>query len=198
MRDSIRYLYGNPQTTYPEFVVTARRAESEMEETKIQVRSAAAMEVPTGSKELEDQIAMLMAALTWTEQNSHPASAPNSPRHRGHGRGWTGRNTPAHPSSYNGQTGLSQTTSAHSSSITNQGGAESLYKGSQHVQNSVQGGTQGNCSSSSLQCLRYQGWGHMARECATLATPLNQEGGPKGMQSNPPPAINSKSSTFHL
>ena len=180
MRDSIRYLYGNPQTTYPELLVTAQRAESEMEETKIKVRSAAAMEVPTGSKELGDQIARLMAALTWAEQNSCPASAPNSPRHRGHGRGQTDRNTPAHPSFYNGWTGLSQTTSAHSSSITNQGGAESPCKGNQHAQNGVQGGTQGNHGSSPLQCFRCQGWGHMARECATLATPLNQEGGTQG------------------
>ena len=34
VRDSIWYLYGNPQTTYSELVVAARRAESEMEETK--------------------------------------------------------------------------------------------------------------------------------------------------------------------
>ena len=177
MRDSIRYLYSNPQTTYPELVVVAQRAESEMQETNIKVRSAAATEVPTGSKELGDQISRLMAALTQAEQNSHPASAPNSPRHRSHGRGQTDRNTPACPSSYNCPTGLSQTTSARSSSITNQGGAESPCKGNQHVQNGIQGGTQGNCGSSSLQCFRCQGWGHMARECATLATPLNQEGG---------------------
>ena len=149
------------------------------------MRSAATTEVPTGSKELGDQITRLMAALTQAEQDSHPVNAPNSPRHRGHGRGWTDRNTPAHTSSYNGQTGLSQTTSAHSSSITNKGGTKSPNKGNQHVHNGVQGGTQSNQGSSSLQCFRCQGWGHMARECATLATPLNQEGGPKGMQSNP-------------
>ena len=60
-----------------------------MEETKekVKARSAATTEVASGSKELGDQIARLMAALTRAEQGSHPASAPNSPRHRGHGRG---------------------------------------------------------------------------------------------------------------
>ena len=118
MRDSIRYLYGNPQTTYSKLVVTAQRAESEMEETKVKVRSAAITEVPSSSKELGDQIARLMAALTRAEQGSCPASAPNIPRHGGHGRGWTDRNTPVHPSSNNGWTGLGQTTSIHSSLIT--------------------------------------------------------------------------------
>ena len=46
VRDSVRYLYSNPQTTYSELVVTARRAESKTEETKVKVRSAAATEVP--------------------------------------------------------------------------------------------------------------------------------------------------------
>ena len=89
MRDSIRYLYGNPKTTYSKLVVTVQRAESEMEETKekVKVRSATATEVTSGSKELGDQIARLMAPLTRAEQGSHPASALNSPRHRGHGRG---------------------------------------------------------------------------------------------------------------
>ena len=89
MKDSIRYLYGNPETTYSELVVTVQRAESETEETKerAKVRSAATTEVASASKELGDQIARLMAALTRAEQGSHPASAPNSPRHRGRGRG---------------------------------------------------------------------------------------------------------------
>ena len=114
-----------------------------MEETKVKVRSAAATEVPSSSKELGDQIARLMAALTRAEQGSHPASAPSSPRHRGHGRGWTDRNTPIWPSSHNGQTGLGQTTSTCSFSITNRAGVKSPCKGNQHVQNGVQSGTQG-------------------------------------------------------
>ena len=148
-----------------------------MEETKVKVRSAATTEVPSSSKELGDQIARLMAALTRAEQGSCPASAPSSPQHRGCGRGWTDRTTSVCPNSHNGQTGLGQTTSTHSLSVTNRAGVKSLHKGSQHVQNSVQGGTQGAQGSNSLQCFRCQGWGHMARECATPAAPLNREGG---------------------
>ena len=41
-----------------------------MEETKVKARSAATTEVPSGSKELGDQIARLMAALTRAEQST--------------------------------------------------------------------------------------------------------------------------------
>ena len=99
MRDLIRYLYGNSKTTYSELVIAAHQAESEMEETKerLKARSAASTEVATCSRELGDQTARLMAALTRVEQGSHPASAPNSPRYRGHGRGQADRSTPTHP-----------------------------------------------------------------------------------------------------
>ena len=99
-------------------MVTACKAENKMEETKdkVRARSAAATEVVDGSKELGDQTARLMATLTRAEQGNCPTSTPNSPRHRGCGRGQMDRNTPTHPSSYNGQTGLGQITSAHSSS----------------------------------------------------------------------------------
>ena len=179
IRDSMRYLYSNPQTTYSKLVVTARRAESKTEETKVKARSAGATEVPSGSKELGNQIVRLMAALTRAEQSSCSASTPSSPRHRGCGRGWTDRNTSVCPNSHNGQTGLGQT-SAHSSSIVNKTSTNSPHKGNQNMQTGVQGGTQGT-----WQCFRCQGWGHMARECATPAMQLNREGGPKGMQSTP-------------
>ena len=147
-----------------------------MEETKVKARSAAATEVPSGSKELGDQIARLMAALTRAEQSSRSVSAPSSPRHRGHGRGWTYRHTSVHPNSHNGQTGLGQT-STHSSSVVNKTSAKSPHRGNQNIQTSMQSGTQGARGSSSLQCSRCQGWGHMARECATPAMQLNREGG---------------------
>ena len=98
IRDSIRYLHSNPQTTYSQWMVTACKAESEMEEAnnKVKARSAAATEAMDSSKELGDQIARLMATLTRAEQGNCPASAPNSPRHRGHGRGrWIGILLPA-------------------------------------------------------------------------------------------------------
>ena len=132
VRDSVRYLYSNPQTNYSKLVVTARRAESETEETKAKARSAAATEVPSGSKELGDQIVRLMAALTRAEQSNHSASAPSSPRQRGHGRGQTDRNTSVCPNSYNGQTGLGQT-STHSSSIVNKTSAKSPHRGNQNM-----------------------------------------------------------------
>ena len=142
VRDSIRYLYSNPQTTYSKLVVTARRAESETEETKVKARSAATTEVPSGSKELGDQIVRLMAALTRAEQSSFSASAPSSLRHRGHGRGWTDRNTSVCPNSHDGQTGLGHTSTC-SSSIVNKTSAKSPCRGNQNMQTSVQGGTQG-------------------------------------------------------
>ena len=132
VRDSVRYLYSNPQTTYPKLVVAARRAESETEETKVKAQSAAATEVPTGSKELGDQIARLMAALTRAEENTRSASAPSSPRHRGHGRGRTDRQTSVCPNSHNGRTGLGQM-SARSSSVV-KSNVESPCKGNQNAQ----------------------------------------------------------------
>ena len=99
-------------------MVTAHKAESEMEEEKdkVRARSAATTEVEDGSKVLSNQIARLMAIVTKAEQGNHSTSAPNSPRHRGCGKGQMDRNTPTCPSSHSGWTGLSQITSAHSSS----------------------------------------------------------------------------------
>ena len=91
VRDSVRYLNSNPQTTYSELVVTARRAESETKETKVKPRSATATEVPSGSKELGDQIARLMATLTRAEQSSHSASAPLQPKAQGSCEGMDGQ-----------------------------------------------------------------------------------------------------------
>ena len=69
-----------------------------MEEAKdkVRARSATATEVVDNSKELGNQIARLMAVLTRAEQGSHPASAPNSPRHRVMDEGrWIGILLPA-------------------------------------------------------------------------------------------------------
>ena len=44
-------------------------------------------EVTDSSKELGDQITKLMTTLTRAEQGTHPATAPNSPRHRVMGEG---------------------------------------------------------------------------------------------------------------
>ena len=122
IRDSIRYLYSNPKTNHSQLMVAAHKADSKVEEVKdeVRARSAATIEVVDGWKELGNQIVRLMATLTRAEQGNHPTSAPNSPRHRGHGRGQIDRNTPTCPSSHNGQTDLGQITSTHSSSAKSQ------------------------------------------------------------------------------
>ena len=97
------------------------------------------MEVTDGSKELGDQIARLMATLNRAEQGTCPASAPNSPRHRGHGIGQMDRNTPVCPSSHNGQTGLGQNTSACSSSAASRVAFASLHRGSTQAPTGAQG-----------------------------------------------------------
>ena len=169
-----------------------------MEEVKdkVRARSAAATEVVDASKELGDQITRLMAALTRVEQGSCPASAPNSPRHRGHGRGQIDRNTPTHPSSHNGWTGLGQITSACSSSAASWVNTAPQGRGNTQTQNGTQSNAQNTRDPNSLQCFWCQGWGHMARECTTPAKTLNKDGGPKGMWSDPPPTAVNKLATF--
>ena len=154
------------------------------------MRSAASTEVATGSKELGDQIVRLMAALTRAEQGRCPASTPNSPRHRGCGKGQVDRSTPTCPSSHNGWTGLGQTASAHSCPAASRESTDSQRRGNTHVQNGAQGSAQSTRDSNSLQCLRCQGWGHMLRECATPAKILNQDGGTQGNVVKPPPNNN--------
>ena len=132
IRDSIRYLHSNPETTYSQLMVAARKVESVMEDAKekVRARSSAATKVTHGSKELGDQITRLMATQTRAQQGTHPATTPNSPRHRGHGRGQMDRNTPAHPSSHSGWTGLGQSTSAYSSSAASRVATASQSRGS--------------------------------------------------------------------
>ena len=122
----------------------ASKAESKTEDAKdkVRARSAVTTEVIDSLQELSTQITKLMAALTRAEQGNHPVSAPNSPMHRGHGRGWTDRNTPTHPSSHNGQTGLDQTTSACSSSASSRVGTVPQGKGSTQRSKDGQGSVQ--------------------------------------------------------
>ena len=199
IRDSIRYLYSNPETTYSQLMVTAHKAKSEMEEAKdkVRARSSVTTEVVDSLNELSNQIAKLMTALTRAEQGNHPMSTPNSPRHRGHGRGWTDRNTPTSPSSHNGWTGLGQTTSACSSSASSRVGTVPQGKGSTKRPKDVEGSVQSTKDPGLLQCFRCQGWGHMAREYTTPAKMLNRDGGTEGMWPNPLPATaNNKYTTF--
>ena len=179
IRDSVRYLHSNPETTYSQLMVAARKAESEMEDAKekVRARSSAATEVTDSSKELGDQITRLMATLTRTEQGTCPASAPNSSRHRSCERGQTDKNTPACPSSHNCWTGLGQSTSTCSSSATSRVATASQSRGSIQALTVAQGNAQNMKDPNALQCFRCQGWGHMAREHATLEKLLNKDGG---------------------
>ena len=173
-------------------MVTACKAESKMEEAKdkVRARSAAATEVVDSSKELGNQIVRLMAALTRAEQGNCPASAPNSPRHRGHGRGQMDRNTPTCPSSHNGWTGLGQTTSACSSSAASWVNTVPQGRGNTQTLNGTQNSAQNTRGPNALQCFRCQGWGHMARECATPAKMLNKDGGTQGNAVKSPTSSN--------
>ena len=162
MRDSIRYLYSNPETTYSQLMVMACKAESKMEEAKVKVRARSAVTtgVVDGSKELSNQIANLMAALTRAEQGNHPLSAPNSPRHRGHGEdGWIGILSPTHPNSHNGQTVPGQTISAHSSSASSRVGTVPQGKGSTQRPKDGQDSVQSMKDPGLLQCFRCKGLG---------------------------------------
>ena len=116
IRDSIRYLYSTPGTSYSQLMVATHKGESENEEIWDKVRARAAMTTDSqeDTTELGQQIAKLMATLTRAGQGSSPASAPNSPRESDQGRGQTDRGTSGHPSSHNGQTSLGQTASDHS------------------------------------------------------------------------------------
>ena len=142
-------------------MVAAHKAESEMEEAKdkVRARSAAATEAVDGSKELGNQIARLMAIITRAEQGNHPTSALNSPRHRGHGRGWMDRDTPTDPSSHNGQTGLGQTASACRSSTASQVNTVPQQRESTQTPNGTQNGAQNTRDPNSLQCFRWPGLG---------------------------------------
>ena len=110
IRDSIQYLYSNPRTTYSQLMIAACKVMSENEEAwdKVRSRSAVTTEPVKGTTKLGNQIARLMAVLTRARQGNSPGTTPNSPRHRGHGRGWMDRNTPICPNSHNGWTGLGQ------------------------------------------------------------------------------------------
>ena len=138
-----------------------------------------------------------MAALTRAEQGNCPASAPNSPRHRSYGKGWMDRKTSAHSSSHNGQTGLDQTTSACNPCAGSRIGTVPQGKGNTWGPIDGWGSVQIMKDPNLLQCFRCQGWGHMARDCATPAKTLNRDGGTKGMQPNPlPAAISNKFTSF--
>ena len=137
-----------------------------------------------------------MAALNRAEQGTCPASAPNSPRHRGHGRGQMYRNIPVCPCSHNGWTGLGQNTSTCSSSTASRVATASQSRGNTQASTGAQGNAQNTRDPSTLQCFRCQGWGYMARECATPSKQLNRDEGKQGNEVKPLHHAVSKFATF--
>ena len=85
------------------------------------------------------------------------------------------RSIPVHSSSCNGPTGLGQTTSAISISISH-GTATTTSRGQGKNTKGSKEDTISTKDSSSLQCFRCQGWGHMAWKCAIPAQTLNPWG----------------------
>ena len=157
IRDSIWYLYSNPWITYSQLMIAAHKVESENEEAhdKVRVRSAMTTDPVKGTTELGHQIVKLMATLTREGQENSPVSAPNSPRQRGHGRGWTDMSTPGCHSSHNGQTGLGQTATFFSSSASHSTGTTTRRDQGQNSQGAKdrQEGTANRRDPSSLQVL---------------------------------------------
>ena len=180
VRDSIRHLYGNSETTYSQLVVTACRAESKTEETKdrVKARIATATEVASGSIELGDQIARFMSALTRVDQGSCPASLPNSPRQRVQG---TGRplSTPV-PTMV--RLACVKLLPFPVPLLQTEKSAELQWRGNIWAQ----GGSQSTRDSNTLQCFRCQGWGHMAKGVCHSSQNVKQGGGIQGNAVKPP------------
>ena len=117
IRDSIRYLYSTPGTSYSQLIVAVQKAENENEEVldKVRARAAVANNYGKGTTEIGHEIAKLMAVLTKAGQGSNPANVPSSSRDRGHVRGHEDRGTHGCSSSNNSQAGLGRLpwTAAH-------------------------------------------------------------------------------------
>ena len=66
--DSVKYLYSAPDTSYLQLIVSARKAESENEETweKVRAKATVTSNLGEGMAELSWQIAKLMARLDRT------------------------------------------------------------------------------------------------------------------------------------
>ena len=147
-----------------------------------------------------NQIARLMAALTRVGQGNSPSSAPNSPRHRGHGRGRMDRTTSSCCNSHNGQTGPEQTASACSVSAGCGTGTTGQSQGNAQGLKDGQGSISNKKDPSLLQCFCFlfkvgATWLRSVLLQPSLETRLG--GGTKGMWPNLlPAAANSKPPAF--
>ena len=105
----VLYLYSTPWTSYSQLMVAAHKTESKNEEVWEKVRARAAMNIDTGEIPQRWSTRLPNWWPSWPGQGNSPVSISNSPRQRGHVRGWTDRGTPGHPSSHDGQAVLGQT-----------------------------------------------------------------------------------------
>ena len=89
IRDSIRYLYSNPRTTYSQLMIAAHKAESENEEAhdKVRARPAVTTDTIEGTREVGHHIAKLIIALTRAGQGN---SLTSTPKRAMEGDRWTG------------------------------------------------------------------------------------------------------------
>ena len=137
--------------------------------------------------QLKHQIAQLMAILTQTRWGNGHSSNLSSPQKCSHGCGGSSN---SHPNSHNSRGGPDQMTQAHSLLAEHAGEDTGRRNSEQGNQGPSVRGEDAACSwdPPSLQGYKCQGWDHMARECPTLASALNQPGGTEGMQLTPWPA----------
>ena len=197
-RGWIHYLYSNPETKYSQLMVAACKVESKNEEAwdKVQARSAV-MSLLKKPLSWETKIARLMGAPTREGQGNSPSSTPNSPRHRGLGRGRTDRTTSSCPKPHNVWTGLGQTASACSVSAGCRTGTPGQSQGNAQGPNDGQGSISNKKDPSSLQYFRCQGWGIHGLGVCHPNQVIKPDWGTKGMWPNHPPvAANNKPPAF--
>ena len=157
IRDSIRYLYSNPRTTYSQLMITTHKVESKAKEAhdKVRARSAVTTEPVKGTMGLGNQIAKLTVTLTTAGQGNTPPVPQTAPDREAVGEdGWTAWS----PKLPQWATGLGQTATACSIYDSHGTGTTSQVQG-QNAQGSKdsQGNTSNRKDPISLQCFRCQG-----------------------------------------
>ena len=162
IRDSIRYLHSNPETTYSHLMVAARKAESKMEDAKekVRTRSSAATEVTDGSKELGDQIDQANGCSKQSRTGHSPYNHSKQSQAQG---SWERADRQEYscltPAPTMVRLGLGQNTSTCSSSAASRVATASQGRGSTQALTGAQGNAQNVKDSSALLMLQMPGLG---------------------------------------